>query len=119
MRYSNGLLRDQGILLADQGRMLSGRDGNQMLGQRVLRGHARGQVDILKAKIKGAWGPMMEEVADAVIEAHGHKMAFNACQWQGASGSARESREDLEREAVVQVRRKAGLAGRRGPLFCR
>lgn len=31
------------------------------------------QVDILKAKIKGAWGPMMEKVADAVIESMGTK----------------------------------------------
>ena len=52
------------------------------------------QVDILKKKIQGAWGPQMEKVADAVLEAMGIK-------WQSmlATGKAKV---DL-RDKIIKV----------------
>ncbi len=51
------------------------------------------QVEILKAKIKKAWGPEMEQVGDAVIEAMG-------AQWQAMLTQAKahvDLRENIKK----------------------
>lgn len=45
------------------------------------------QVDLLKAKIQKAWGPMMDKAADAAVESMG------AC-WQGIMAQAK-AKEDF------------------------